>query len=151
MFLSSFAYLISILEKLYNTQKKLQTTTKQHTFILDSFQSCNLFNSSQESQEQLICKTPDLSKKIKLNETKMEMVVLFEDDDHHWNQWRPKSEPSYMLVYPNPVFQSFNTTDKTEVFANQKLLSIYVRCRTFYIKALVMMFNLQKALNQFRF
>ena len=116
--------------KIIHYQKKNSNNNKKHAFIHDLFQSCHLLNSSQESQEQLICKTPDLSKKIKLNGTKMEMVVLFEDDYHHWYQWRPKSVPSYMMVYPDPVFKSFNTTEKTEVFADQKLLSIYVRCRT---------------------
>lgn len=108
--------------------------------ILDSFQNCHLFNSS---GEQLICKTPDLSQETSTVGTKMKMVFVVENDDFHSQMWRYKSVPFYMLVYPNPVFERFDTTDKTEVFASKMQFSIYVRC-TFYDKDTIIMFNIQR-------
>nr|XP_022298362.1 hepatocyte growth factor receptor-like [Crassostrea virginica] len=84
--------------------------------------NCNLFDSS---GGQLICKTPDLPLEISRPGTKMKMVLLLVNDEFHWQMWRFKSVPVYMLVYPNPVFERFDTTDKTEVFASKMQFSIY--------------------------
>lgn len=108
--------------------------------ILNSFQNCNLFDSS---GGQLICKTPDLPLEISRPGTKMKMVLLLVNDEFHWQMWRFKSVPVYILVYPNPVFERFDTTDKTEVFGSKMQFSIYVRC-AFYDKDTILMFNIQR-------
>ncbi|XP_052679383.1 hepatocyte growth factor receptor-like [Crassostrea angulata] len=79
---------------------------------------CELFN------ENLICPTPDLSKNIRRWETKLEMWIMIDDDDYYWKKWAGDA-PHYMTVYPDPVFESFNTILRNDGSKVENHLLVY--------------------------
>lgn len=74
----------------------------------------------------LICTTPDLSKYVGRLETRLKMSIMIEEDDYYWTEWA-REQPYYLMVFQDPDFESFNTTDKREVHSDEKLLRINVR------------------------
>lgn len=54
---------------------------------------------------------------------------MIENDDYYWKTWMEEQpyQPYYMTVYQDPVFESFNTTEKREVRSEEKLFRIKVR------------------------
>lgn len=76
--------------------------------------------------DKLTCTTPDLSKYVGGLETRLKMWIMIEEDDYYWKTWM-EEKPYYMTVYQDPVFESFNTTEKREVRSEEKLFRIKVR------------------------
>lgn len=54
------------------------------------------------------------------------MWIMIENDDYYWETGMGE-KPYYMTVYQDPVFESFNTTEKREVRSEEKLFRIKVR------------------------
>ncbi|XP_061187116.1 hepatocyte growth factor receptor-like [Saccostrea echinata] len=76
----------------------------------------------------VLCKTPDLSSmstEITSKGLRAKMGVLLEDDGHHWHIWTSKNPYlSYMTVYPDPLFENFNSTGKREIHIDEKLFKL---------------------------
>lgn len=51
---------------------------------------------------------------------------MIDDDDYYWKKWAGDA-PHYMTVYPDPVFESFNTILRNDGSKVENHLLVYVR------------------------
>ncbi|XP_062614200.1 hepatocyte growth factor receptor-like, partial [Saccostrea cucullata] len=76
----------------------------------------------------ILCETPDLSSistAITTIGLRAKICVTLEDDDLFWRIWISRNPYlSYMTVYPDPVFENLNSTEKREILIGEKLLKL---------------------------